>query len=174
MVKHRTANERVSKVDDMAARLAAAGATPDEIAEFRESWDDMTDDEQVTVVGMNNRQLRAELLAVRAENEYHTLTPAEQQQRDAVRADVSEATAAHRDRVALAHQVAYGTVDDVLSWVGDDRWRAAAALEVEAQARRPRRGVQDRLTALLAGDGSMPARDVPGDATTPQTSTGGA
>jgi hypothetical protein len=44
-----------------------------------------------------------------------------------------------------------GTPDDVLSWVGGSRTRAAMALPVEQARQQPRRAVTDALERLLAG-----------------------
>lgn len=154
MTKHRTANEQVSKLDDLKLRLVEAGATADEIADVKNAWNDDDPDnsfdaaERERLLGMSDRQLRAEVLAARGENDFHTLTEEEQAQRDAEEAEAAAAAELHEALKALAYDVANGTVADVIEWVGDDFDRAIAALAVELEAPQPRKGVVEPLAAM--------------------------
>lgn len=47
-----------------------------------------------------------------------------------------------------------GTIDDLMTWVGDDKERAAAALEAEQAKSKPRSTVVKRLAAMTDGDAS--------------------
>lgn len=128
----RGTSERQSTLDGVQVRLRQLGATDDEIAAVVDGWDQLDPDgtpdgwtrvrrEQVTHMGDN--ELRALLVDGRQEYEYATTT--EEEAAEKVRAN------ARRRTQAEAAERVNGTVPSVLAWVGDDKDRAQAVLDVE-------------------------------------------
>lgn len=158
------ASESRSKVDELTERLQALGATDDEVAEFRRSWieDEWNPGEREQLIGMADAQLRASIVDVRDENDFHTQTPDEAA---AIAADAERAAFLEALRLeAFGHQ-STESVADVLAWVDDDLDRAVAVLGWEVESEQPRKTLVEPLSELVS------AADVELDAEGAQSST---
>ena len=108
--------------DDFLMRLRDLGATQDEIDTEAEAWG-KDPGEDVLLVAMSNENLRAEILAVRAEDDVHHHTEQE----------AAEDLAKVRRESVLVQAVGHmgGTVSQILEWVGNDLERSIAVEELE-------------------------------------------
>jgi hypothetical protein len=126
----RGAPEVRTPLDDMVRRLSHLGATRDETRALIASWDrfdvDWTPDDQARLLRATDAALTAELAAVRAEHELHTVSE------DA--ADAAAYLRAVNAALDDAGRVVGGTIPAVLAWVDDDPVRAAAVLAFETSA----------------------------------------
>lgn len=109
-------------------RLAALGATPDELRAVHDAWgllsDDWGPDEQAAFARLPDADLLAELERVRAEFALGTTT----EQEAADERDRKAYDAALEDALGRVG----GTVPRILEWVAADPVRARAVLELEA------------------------------------------
>lgn len=121
-----------TELETFSDRLRQLGATDDEVAQVVAGWDtfdaDWTPARRHQVVHLSDADLRQLLVDGREEYEHDTTTEEVAAVRDAERARrMAEAEAARRIG---------GNVDSVLAWVGDDRYRAQAVLELEVAGQR--------------------------------------
>lgn len=140
--------ERGPSVEWFCRRLAACGATRDEIEAVRDGWDDFDEDwtpqRQREVRYWSDNRIRAELAAARAEDDVHTYTEQEQEL-----VDLGELRGQLREE---ASQVMDRRVDLVLEWVGTDQLRAEVVRDLETGSPAPR-------STLLAALPQLPLRD---------------
>lgn len=161
-------SESMSHGEQLALRMTMLGATDEEVAEFRRSWeqDEWNPGEREQLIGLGDQQLRESILAVRAENDFHSQTPDEaaaiqaQQMRDQY---LSELSGEAYERTTS------GTVDDVLAWVGDDLDRAGCVLEWETKAEAPRKTLVGPLLSMLGGPDEESGPDGPESGTEPHS-----
>lgn len=149
-VKRQTTEaQSLSPLEQFVGRIQLLGATDEEIAQVRETWDELdeqwTAEDRDNLANLSDDDLRAELLATREEYDHATTTEDEQDQRDA-------ATWLEQVR-AEAAEVIGQNVGQVLGWVGEDAGRALAILELEqSESGAKRKGVVEPLTEMVAGE----------------------
>lgn len=125
--RHAAIAETVGELDQFLGRLRALGATDDEIATVRDTWDELdpewTAEQRTALTLLPDDELRAELVATREEYRHDTRT--EQDQADI---DASTHLAAVRREAAdlIGRSVAH-----IRGWVGEDAVRAIAVLDLE-------------------------------------------
>lgn len=125
----RASGEMVDPLTAMLGRLRAVGANADELTAFKDAWADSSLDpeDQLRLKTMTDVQLRSEVLAVRAEHDFHTTTPEE--------AEVFKTERIEADALSALYEEAYthvhAPVAKVMAWVGDDPDRAKAILAWE-------------------------------------------
>lgn len=126
-VSRRTQPEAVSQLDGFLERMRLLGATDEEVASVRDSWDDFSDGWTVEardqLLAWDDEKLRDELLALRGEHREATTT-----EDDDLAAAADSAVQAARDE---AHEQIGKPVAAVLEWVGTDALRAIAILDLE-------------------------------------------
>lgn len=119
--------ERVGRLDGFTARLRQLGATDDEVAAVRDTWDDYDDDwtpeRKAELLRTTDAELGSMLADVRAEYQ-QGITSQEQ-------ADAAAADAAYRVQFRQAHERIGGNVQSLLDWVAGDPMRARAVLALE-------------------------------------------
>lgn len=129
----------------MERKLTAAGAFPNEIAEFKDQWlhdPDWPHHDKLRVFALGDGRMREEVVATRLANRTDRETEAEQVLRET---DEADAARAEKLRTEAAEMSAY-EVEEIMDWVGFDHDRARAALSVEMEHPRSR---NDVLAALL-------------------------
>lgn len=147
-------DETQTELEHAVARLAAIGATSDEVDAFVARWDDFDDqwtpEIRTAWLSCTDADLRAELRAIRVEYAIGTVT---QEDHDAA------VVAAEHARLVEEAQVKIGTsVPGVLAWVDGDPGRAAAAAIVERAQPSPRGTLLDAL-ARIAPEAAAPVVD---------------
>jgi hypothetical protein len=115
-------SETRSPIDHVTLRMRELGATPDEMAAVGAVWglDPVEDDR---LLHMPDHELRAEILAVRAEYEVGTVSEEEAADRDLV--------ITFRHTMSEAHERAGGTIPAIMAWIAGDPVRAYAMGIVE-------------------------------------------
>jgi hypothetical protein len=141
--------QRLSELDQFAARLAAVGATAEEIATVRETWDefdaDWTLERRTALTRLPDPELRAEVVATRQEYAHDTTSDDEQAAQDG--ATLWERT------LTDAAGVIGKTIPEVVAWVGSDQIRAMAAVELESgEHGAGRKTLLAALRPLIEGD----------------------
>jgi hypothetical protein len=118
-----TVGERLSHQDSMMVRLRDLGASDAEIADVNRTWGiDPDEDDRMRLMG--DRELRAEIVAVRDEYKLGTTTEAEA---------AADATEAERRLILVeASERVGGTIAAVMAWVGSDPVRAGAIRALES------------------------------------------
>ena len=123
-----TQPEKQGDLQYVLRRLAALGATPDELRDVKAGWDMLddgwTEDQRAAFARLSDSELRAEIERVRAE--YALGTKTEQEAAD--EADRIAYDAAVEEAIGRIG----GTVPRILEWVAADPVRARAVLELEA------------------------------------------
>lgn len=159
----RTASEpeAISELDQFVTRLQLLGATDEEIATVRSTWDDLdeewTVDQRTALTLLPDDELRAELLATREEYRHDTRTETEQ-------ASVDTADALTQAR-AWASDIIGQPVAKVLAAVGEDIYRAMAVLDLElADDGAHRKTLVEPLQAMVAGEPVEILGETEGDA----------
>lgn len=128
----RTAHEAQDTLAVMERRLHAVGADADEVARFREVWNE-TDNwliPKARLVAMSDTKLRALLVATREEHEFHTTTEPETPALEGLAGELAELRKANNGNPL--------NIADTREWVGTDRARAQAALAAEQAEPHPR------------------------------------
>lgn len=141
--------EAIGELDQFVTRLQLLGATDEEIATVRTTWDDLdeewTVDQRTALTLLPDDELRAELLATREEYRHDTRTETEQAEVDTTDA----MTQAH----ARAADIIGQPVAKVLEAVGEDVYRAMAVLDMElAETGAQRKTLVEPLRAMVAGE----------------------
>lgn len=148
-------------------RLLAAGASEDLVDRITVDFDDLDVDMRRRAIEAFEQATDEELVEALATAEeqyarqdaYDALPEEDREAIEALTDDEQAALAGltEAERAALAgdaetadEPVPDGTVDAVLAWVGDDRARAARALDAEEQASEPRVTLVKPLQDLLA------------------------
>lgn len=126
------ASEIRSERDQWAQRLAACGASAEEITAASDSWDRLDDDwtaerRHYLATAAGDDEIRALIRDARADYETGTVT-----EEDA--AERAEATS-YAVAVDEASRRIGGTIPSILAWVGDDPVRARATLKLETSSR---------------------------------------
>lgn len=133
--------DREDPLDGFCKRMAAAGATAEQIEEVRNQWDqfdeDWTPKRQAEVRFWSTARIRRELETI--DDEFVEATTTEDEEAELDLAAARQAT------IVDARQVIDRRIDLVLEWVGDDLLRADAIRELEAASDKPRATLLDRL-----------------------------
>lgn len=118
----RSAPESRTKLDQFLARMRDLGADYDELTAAADAWglDDETDER---LLYMGDRELRAEILAVRREYELGTTSEEELAAQEQAR-EIKRAVLEASERVG-------GTIPSIMAWVGDDPVRASVVRVAE-------------------------------------------
>lgn len=123
----RTGTESLSELEQFVVRLRALGASDEEIATVRSTWDDLedgwTEADRTSLTLLPDDELRAELIATRDEYVHDTT--------DTVQQEAIDATTFAAQVAAEAGEVVKRNVGLVLEWVGEDVGRAIAILDLE-------------------------------------------
>lgn len=135
----RVSNESRGDLETLLARLDLLGASPDELDQVREGWDDLDDDwtleARAAFVRMSDADLVAAIQGVRDEYRLGTTTEAEEHTQATIRAE---------DDLA-AGDVLSQAIPHVLAWVGDDDARAFAVHDAEARRPEPRKTLMEAV-----------------------------
>ena len=151
-----TASETRSPLDHFLQRMRELGARPDELEAAAAVWG-LNPEEDARLTAMPDRELRADILAVRQEYEMGTVSEDDANEQDLVVSYLHTVNEA-RGRIG-------GTIPSIMAWVGDDPVRAFAVADLETSDEGAGRSTlikrvgkiidaddtADRLTAALEG-----------------------
>lgn len=140
----RGGSERRSLRDTIADRLAGIGASPDEIDDFRATWDESppSPDEVEWARHVSDAELAHELRKTRAEYDEATTVDGDESATGGAPDEGSSSSS-----VELPEDVV--RVADIIDWVGGDPDRARSALEVEYGRSTQRSTLVETLEMIL-------------------------
>lgn len=123
----RVAHQSESLLEHFLRRLVKLGVEQSDLDDVRAHWDDFNEDwtpeKRRELVSMTDVQLR-EGLAERDDEYDFSTTTGEDDARQALEHAVAQAEVAASDKMS-------GTIPQIMEWVGGDRARAMAALNLE-------------------------------------------
>ena len=139
-----SASETRSPLEHFLQRMRELGAGPDELEAAAAAWGFDPDDD-ARLAAMSDRELRADILAVREEFELGTISEEESSEH--------ALAVAYRQTLAEAQGRVGGTIPAVMAWVADDPVRAYAVRSLETDGDGAGRStLVNQLDKILTGD----------------------